>query len=119
MTTPPNDHGTTPGTESGTDPRAALTAVRAEIGKAVVGQDAAVAGLIVALLCRGHVLLEGVPGVAKTLLVRALAAALDVRKARIQFTPVALNAIDHAPHTFGETRNDGALNLRDDQKAPP
>ena len=91
MTTPPNDHGTTPGTEpgteSGTDPRDALTAVRAEIGKAVVGQDAAVAGLIVALLCRGHVLLEGVPGVAKTLLVRALAAALDVRTARIQFTP--------------------------------
>ena len=87
MTTPPNDHGTTPGTEPGTAPRAALTAVRAEIGKAVVGQDAAVAGLIVALLCRGHVLLEGVPGVAKTLLVRALAAALDVRTARIQFTP--------------------------------
>jgi len=52
------------------DPRDALLELRAEVGKAVVGQDAAVTGLVVALLCRGHVLLEGVPGVAKTLLVR-------------------------------------------------
>ncbi len=69
------------------DPRAALVAVRAEVAKAVVGQDAAVSGLVVALLCRGHVLLEGVPGVAKTLLVRALAAALSVDTKRVQFTP--------------------------------
>ena len=61
--------------------------MRAEVAKAVVGQDAAVAGLLVALLCRGHILLEGVPGVAKTLLVRALAAALDVETKRVQFTP--------------------------------
>ena len=67
--------------------RSALLAVRAEVAKAVVGQDAAVAGLLVALLCRGHILLEGVPGVAKTLLVRALAAALDVETKRVQFTP--------------------------------
>ena len=53
-------------------------AVRAEVAKAVVGQDAAVTGLLVALLCGGHVLIEGVPGVAKTLLVRSLAAALSV-----------------------------------------
>nr|WP_206323595.1 MoxR family ATPase [Streptomyces sp. HNM0574] len=58
-----------------------------EIGKAVVGQDAAVTGLVVGLLCRGHVLLEGVPGVAKTLLVRALAAALELETKRLQFTP--------------------------------
>src|SRR6266498_4507342 len=67
--------------------RAALMALRTEVAKAVVGQDAAVTGLIVALLCRGHVLVEGVPGVAKTLLVRALAAALDLTTARVQFTP--------------------------------
>ena len=72
---------------AGTDPRAALVAVKEEVGKAVVGQDAAVTGLVIALLCRGHVLLEGVPGVAKTLLVRALAAALDVDTKRVQFTP--------------------------------
>ncbi len=69
------------------DARAALLAVRAEVAKAVVGQDAAVAGLLVALLARGHILLEGVPGVAKTLLVRSLAAALDVETKRVQFTP--------------------------------
>ncbi len=53
----------------------------------MVGQDAAVTGLVVALLCRGHVLLEGVPGVAKTLLVRALAAATELDTKRVQFTP--------------------------------
>ena len=66
---------------------AALDAVRREVAKAVVGQDAAVSGLLVALLTRGHVLMEGVPGVAKTLLVRSLAAALDVDTRRVQFTP--------------------------------
>ena len=67
--------------------RDALTAVRTEVAKAVVGQDAAVTGLVIALLCRGHVLLEGVPGVAKTLLVRALAESLDLDFKRVQFTP--------------------------------
>jgi MoxR-like ATPase len=67
--------------------RESLTALRAEVGKAVVGQDAAVTGLVVALLCQGHVLLEGVPGVAKTLLVRTMAAALSLDSKRVQFTP--------------------------------
>ena len=67
------------------DPRAALLALRTEVAKAVVGQDAVVTGLVLALLCRGHVLLEGVPGTAKTLLVRALAAALALDSSRIQF----------------------------------
>lgn len=67
--------------------RAALETLRGEIAKAVVGQDAAVTGLVVALLCRGHVLLEGVPGVAKTLLVRTLAATLELDTKRVQFTP--------------------------------
>jgi MoxR-like ATPase len=72
---------------SAVEARNALIALRAEVGKAVVGNDAAVTGLILALLCRGHVLIEGVPGVAKTLLVRALATALDLQTSRIQFTP--------------------------------
>ncbi|MFE5329993.1 AAA family ATPase [Embleya sp. NPDC056575] len=67
--------------------RDALEALRGEIGKAVVGQDAAVTGLVIALLCRGHVLLEGVPGTAKTLMVRALARSLELTTTRVQFTP--------------------------------
>ena len=70
-----------------TDPREPLMALRAEVGKAVVGQDAAITGLVIALLCRGHVLLEGVPGTAKTLMVRALAASLSLDHKRVQFTP--------------------------------
>jgi MoxR-like ATPase len=69
------------------DPRAALLALREEVGKAVVGQDSVVTGLVIALICRGHVLLEGVPGTAKTLMVRALAASLSLDNARVQFTP--------------------------------
>ena len=61
--------------------------VRTEVGKAVVAQDGAVTGLIVTLLAQGHALLEGVPGVAKTLLVRALSHSLSLDTARVQFTP--------------------------------
>jgi MoxR-like ATPase len=67
--------------------RQALLDVRHEVAKAVVGQDATVTGLLIALLSQGHVLLEGVPGVAKTLLVRALSAALSLDTKRVQFTP--------------------------------
>src|SRR5882724_7698307 len=61
--------------------------LRDEIGKAVVGQDAVVERLLVALLANGHVLLEGMPGLAKTLLVKSLGTALGVQFERIQFTP--------------------------------
>jgi len=67
--------------------RQALLRVRSEVAKAVVGQDAAVSGIIICLLSRGHILLEGVPGVAKTLLIRSVALALDVDTKRVQFTP--------------------------------
>jgi len=67
--------------------REALGRLRSEIAKAVVGQDSTVTGLVLALLCRGHVLLEGVPGVAKTLLIRTLAASLALDAKRLQFTP--------------------------------
>lgn len=64
-----------------------LGRVRAEVAKAVVGQDAAVEGLVLALLADGHVLLEGVPGTAKTLLVRTLSQVLALDTKRVQFTP--------------------------------
>lgn len=67
--------------------RAAMHRVRLEVGKAVVGQDGTITGLLIAILSRGHVLLEGVPGVAKTLLVRSFSRALGLDTRRIQFTP--------------------------------
>ena len=74
-------------TPSTDEARASLNALRREVAKAVVGQDETVTGVVVALLCRGHILLEGVPGVAKTLLVRTVAAALSLDHKRVQFTP--------------------------------
>jgi len=67
--------------------RAAMHRVRAEVDKAVIGQAGTVTGLLVCLLSRGHVLLEGVPGVAKTLVVRSFARALGLDTKRVQFTP--------------------------------
>ena len=67
--------------------RARILAVRTEVGKVVVGQDAALSGLVSALLVGGHVLVEGVPGVAKTLLVKTLAQSLSLHFNRVQFTP--------------------------------
>ena len=61
--------------------------IRAEVRKAIVGQDAVVDQALVAILANGHVLLEGVPGIAKTLLVRSLARTLSLHYGRIQFTP--------------------------------
>src|SRR5271165_2123255 len=61
--------------------------IRSEIGKAIIGQEKTIEQTLVAVLANGHVLLEGVPGVAKTLMVRALAHTLNMQYGRIQFTP--------------------------------
>ena len=66
--------------------------LRAEVGRVVVGQQGVVDRLVIALLIRGHVLVEGLPGLAKTLLVKTLAAAIDGTFKRIQFTPDLLPA---------------------------
>jgi len=61
--------------------------IKTEIGKVLVGQDKMVEGLLAGLLCRGHILLEGVPGLAKTTAVNALAKTLGLNFKRVQFTP--------------------------------
>ena len=86
VASPPVDAVPTAG-EPARDPRTAILSVRDEVAKVVVGQDGTLSGLVAALLARGHVLLEGVPGVAKTLIVKTLAAALDLDVKRVQFTP--------------------------------
>lgn len=86
----PDDGGPATPPPPGEDARrvqASLMALRSEIAKAVVGQEGAVTGLVIALVAGGHALLEGVPGVAKTLLVRSLATSLDMGMSRVQFTP--------------------------------
>jgi MoxR-like ATPase len=67
--------------------RAKFKTVREEIGKAIVGHDEVVEGVLTALFVGGHVLLEGVPGLGKTYLIRTLAQAVDLKFSRIQFTP--------------------------------
>ncbi|MFM9874330.1 MAG: AAA family ATPase [Fimbriimonadaceae bacterium] len=67
--------------------RKTWTDLRTEIGKVVVGQEEVVEGVLVALAANGHVLLEGMPGLGKTLLIRTLAQAVDLDYSRIQFTP--------------------------------
>src|SRR3984957_16375100 len=62
-------------------------AVQAEIGKAIVGHSEIVDGVLTCLFVGGHALLEGVPGLGKTALIRSLASALDLKFNRVQFTP--------------------------------
>ncbi|HVV00427.1 MAG TPA: MoxR family ATPase [Verrucomicrobiae bacterium] len=83
---------------------AACSALRGEIGKVVVGQEQIIEETLIALFAGGHVLLEGVPGLGKTLLVRTLSQALDLSFNRIQFTPdlmpadiVGTNIVMEAP----------------------
>jgi len=85
--------------------------IRSEIRKAVIGQDEVVELMLVSLLCGGHVLLEGVPGTAKTLLAQSFAAGLSLRFGRMQFTPdmmpgdlIGTNLFDFRTSSFNLTR---------------
>ncbi|MEJ6645851.1 MAG: AAA family ATPase [Akkermansiaceae bacterium] len=69
-----------------------VNALKQEIGRVLVGQENLVDKLLIGLLSNGHILLEGVPGLAKTLSIRALAGALQAQFARVQFTPDLLPA---------------------------
>jgi len=83
--------------------------IRAEIRKAIAGQSSVVEQVLVAVLANGHVLLEGVPGVAKTLLVRSLALTLDLQYGRIQFTPDLMPSDVIGTNVFDPKSNDFRL----------
>ncbi len=88
MTVPPPSSAAPAGASSGViAAREQLDALRRELARAIVGQQGLVDGLLIGLLCSGHVLVEGVPGLAKTTAVRSLARALGLPFGRIQFTP--------------------------------
>ncbi|MFS8637445.1 MAG: MoxR family ATPase [Gemmatimonadota bacterium] len=88
------------------------TAIEAEIGKRVIGQRAIVEGLLTALLADGHVLLVGVPGLAKTLLISTLAQALDLKFSRIQFTPDLMPSDITGTEVLEEDRSTGKRHFR-------
>ncbi len=88
-----------------------LDAVRREIAKIIVGQDDVVEGVLICLLASGHVLLEGVPGLGKTTLLRTLARTLRLKYSRIQFTPDLMPA-DIVGSMIIETSDRGAKSLR-------
>src|SRR5579863_10127029 len=90
---------------------AKLNQVRDEIAKIIVGQQSVVDGVLICLLSGGHVLLEGVPGLGKTTLLRTLARALSLRYSRIQFTPDLMPA-DIVGSLIMETDDRGAKTLR-------
>jgi MoxR-like ATPase len=90
---------------------AKLNQVRNEIGKVIVGQQSVVDGVLICLLASGHVLLEGVPGLGKTTLLRTLSRALSLRYSRIQFTPDLMPA-DIVGSMIMETDDHGHKVLR-------
>lgn len=90
---------------------AELSRVRDEIGKIIVGQREVIDGVLICLVAGGHVLLEGVPGLGKTTLLRTLSRVLDLRYSRIQFTPDLMPG-DIVGSTIMETDERGHKNLR-------
>ncbi len=86
--------------------------LRAEIGRAIVGQEDVIELLQIALLSRGHGLFQGVPGLAKTLLIQSLARATDCRYSRIQFTPDLLPSDITGTEVLEEDRATGRRSTR-------
>ncbi|MHC4481564.1 MAG: AAA family ATPase [Planctomycetota bacterium] len=92
--------------------REAHRKIRAEMAKAVVGQDQVIEQMLICMLASGHAILEGVPGLAKTLMVRTLARCLSLSFSRIQFTPDLMPADITGSEMIEENRATGARELR-------
>src|SRR5205085_10358133 len=92
--------------------RSAHDQIRAQIASQIVGQDEVVEQLLMAVFARGHCILEGVPGLAKTLMVHTLARSLALEFSRIQFTPDLMPSDITGTEVLYEDRNTGARELR-------
>jgi MoxR-like ATPase len=90
----------------------AYAALRGELGKMIVGQSQVIEELLIALFCRGHCLLVGVPGLAKTLLISTLAKTLSLSFNRIQFTPDLMPSDITGTEVIEEDKSTGARSLR-------
>jgi MoxR-like ATPase len=86
--------------------------IKAEIAKVIIGQDAVIEQLLIALLARGHCLLVGVPGLAKTLLISTLAQILDLKFSRIQFTPDLMPSDITGTEIIEEDRTSGKRSFK-------
>src|SRR5438552_5799128 len=86
--------------------------MRAELGKVIVGQEAVIEELLIALFCRGHAMLEGVPGLAKTLLISTLSKTLGLTFNRIQFTPDLMPSDITGTEVIEEDRSTGTRQMR-------
>src|SRR5271170_4008540 len=86
--------------------------MRSELGKVIVGQEAVIEELLVALFCRGHALLVGVPGLAKTLLISTLSRTLGLSFSRIQFTPDLMPSDITGTEVFEEDKTTGGRSMR-------
>src|SRR6056297_1039101 len=90
----------------------ARDAIREQLGKIIVGQEEVIDELLICLFSRGHCLLEGVPGLAKTLMISTLARALDLRFSRVQFTPDLMPADVTGTEIIEEDRATGHREMR-------
>ena len=87
--------------------------IRSQVQRVIVGQDEVLEQLIIAMLAKGHCLLEGVPGLAKTLMIRSLSQAIDLRFRRIQFTPDLMPADITGTDIIQEDKATGSNNARE------
>ncbi len=92
--------------------REGYASIRTELGKVIVGQEQVLEELLVALFCRGHCILEGVPGLAKTLIISTLSRALSLSFSRVQFTPDLMPADITGTEVIEEDRTTGHRELR-------
>src|SRR3954467_6246921 len=90
----------------------AFAEIKKQLGRVIVGQDAVIEELLIALFSRGHCILEGVPGLAKTLMISTLAQCLSLDFSRIQFTPDLMPADITGTDVLEENRTSGARELK-------